>query len=94
YQAFLRKVGTGHSAIIVRCVNGVSTTIANDTAPTGRGLLRFDAVGSRLSLSLDGKLLVCLSDTAISGPGTAGTYVSTGAAASQFSMITLKPFSS
>jgi hypothetical protein len=89
YQAFLRKAGSGYLATIVRFAAGVGAVVTNVVAPSGKGLLQFDTIGSTLSLSLDGKLLVSLADTTVSGPGTVGTFISTGSSASQFSISKL-----
>jgi hypothetical protein len=89
YQAFLRKAGSGYIATIVRFAAGVGAVVTNVAAPSGKGLLQFDTLGSTLSLSLDGKLLVSLTDTAVSGPGTAGTYISTGSSATQLTVSKL-----
>jgi subtilisin family serine protease len=91
YQAYLRKAGSGYIATVVRFAAGVGTVITNVAAPTGKGLLQLDTIGSTLSLSLDGKLLVSLTDASVAGPGTAGTYISTGSSASQFSIARLVP---
>ena len=49
------------------------------------------SISSTLALSLDGKLPVSLNDASVAGPGTAGTYMSTGSSASQFSISKLMP---
>jgi hypothetical protein len=84
YQAYLSKAGTGFNATIVRFAAGVGAVIKTVAAPSGKGLLEFNVVGSTLSLFLDGKLLTCVIDNSVAGPGTAGTHIAAGASLSQF----------
>jgi hypothetical protein len=85
YQAYLSKAGAGFNATIVRFAAGVGAVVKTVSAPSGKGLLEFNVVGSTLSLFLDGKLLTCVIDSSVAGPGTAGTYVAVGTSATQFS---------
>jgi hypothetical protein len=89
YQAYLHKIGADFRATIIRFAAGVGAVVTSVVVPAGNGLLQFDVVGSRLSLSLDGKLLTSVTDTSVAGPGMAGTFSAAGTTATGFSVAKL-----
>ena len=89
YSASLTGTGGGFVARLWRNSGGRWTLLAAHAAPTGRGLLTFDVVGPRLTLSLDGMSLVTARDTAIPEPGAAGIrLIGPGAAADDYLLTT------
>ena len=57
---------------IWRNVNGDWLPLGSQVVESGRGVLRFQVIGSFLQLSLDGQALVSTTDSSISGPGSVG----------------------
>jgi len=72
-------------ARIWKIQGGVATRLASVKAPSSSGLLEFSAVGTRLSLALNGRQLVALNDGSISGAGSVGyRYKGAGGIADSF----------
>jgi hypothetical protein len=72
YWGELTRTRRGVSAQIWRIQGGVATRLASVKAPGSSGLLEFSAVGTRLTLSLNGRPLVAVDDGGISAAGTVG----------------------
>jgi len=75
YLARLVKRPTGFVAQIWRSVDGVWQLLAARAAPRGSGMLQFDVVGSSLTLSLNGRVLLAAHDNAITRPGSVGVRI-------------------
>jgi hypothetical protein len=78
YLARVVKRPTGFVAQIWRNVGGVWHLLAARAAPRGGGSLQFDVVGSALTLSMNGRLMLSVRDNAITRPGSVGVRI-TGA---------------
>ena len=90
YLGCLAHVRTGYQAQIWRNVGGSWAMIASGRAAAGAGTLRFDVVGSSLAVFLNGVKVAATTDTAISGPGTAGLrFWGVGGSADNFSCRTV-----
>ena len=75
YLARLVKHPSGFVAQIWRHVDGVWQLLAARASPRGSGLLEFDVVGNSLTLSLNGRVLLGVHDSAVAGPGTVGVRI-------------------
>jgi len=78
YLGRLAHRPAGFVAQIWRNIGGVWQLLAARAAPKGSGLLQFDVVGSSLTLSLNGQVLLGVRDNAITRPGSVGMRI-TGA---------------
>ena len=66
--------------------------LSSGVSPGGSGILRFDVVGSALTLFLNGRQITAAANTAITGPGTMGIrFVGPGAVADNYLAIALTP---
>ena len=72
YHGMIFRDATGYIGIIYKNVNNTWIQIASQAAASGVGVLRFDVIGSNLSLWLNNQQVVSVVDTSITGPGTAG----------------------
>jgi len=72
YWGELTRTRRGVSAQIWRIQGGVATRLASVQAPGSSGLLEFSAVGTRLTLALNGRQLLALDDASIAAAGTVG----------------------
>jgi hypothetical protein len=85
YWGVLTRTSSGVYARIWKLQGGVATRLASVKAPSSSGLLAFSAVGTRLTLSLNGRQLTALNDGSISGAGTVGyRYKGAGGTADSF----------
>jgi len=67
-------------------------TLASGLSPGGSGILRFEVVGSALTLFLNGRQLAAASNRAITGPGTLGIrFGGPGAVADNYQAFALTP---
>ena len=71
-------------AAIYKNIHGVSTLLAAKTVPLFHGALQFKVLGNKLRLSLDGHLLLSVTDKSITGPGLAGIRATAGAGFRKF----------
>jgi hypothetical protein len=74
------------TASIRRNINGKWTVLKSAQVASGTGLLRFEVVGSALTLTLDGNTVVTTTDIAISGTGLAGVRLGSGNSVDDFSV--------
>jgi len=72
YYGTIVRNATGYVGSIWKNVNNTWSQIASQTAASGVGVLRFDVIGSNLSLWLNNQQVVSVVDVSITGPGTAG----------------------
>ena len=72
YLGRMIKRPTGFVGQIWRNVDGVWKLIAARATSSGSGRMQFDVVGSSLTLSLNGRVLVRAQDSTITRPGTVG----------------------
>lgn len=72
YVGSLVRDAAGLTGKIWRNVAGTWTLLGEGPAPAAGGILRFDLLGSSLSLSLDGTPVATATDAAIAGPGRVG----------------------
>ncbi len=72
YVGSLVRDAAGLTGKIWRNVAGTWTLLAEGPAAAATGTLRFDVVGTSLTLSLDGTTLAAVTDAAISTPGSVG----------------------
>jgi subtilisin family serine protease len=85
YWGVLSRTSSGVHAGIWRLQGGVATRLASVKASSSSGLLEFSAVGTRLTLTLNGRQLAALDDGGISGVGAVGyRYTGTGGTADAF----------
>lgn len=85
YWGVLTRTSSGVYARIWKIQGGVATRLASVKAPSSSGLLEFSAVGTRLTLALNGRQLAALNDGGISGAGTVGyRYKGSGGSADSF----------
>ncbi len=78
YWGTLTRVSGKIQARIWRIEGGVATRLASVKAPSSSGQLEFSAVGTRLTLALNGRTLAAIDDGGIGTAGTVG-YRSKGA---------------
>ncbi|MBX3415135.1 MAG: hypothetical protein KF708_20795 [Pirellulales bacterium] len=74
----IRDSSNTFSAQIWVNLNGVYTPLASVPTSASAGALQFDVVGDRLSLSVDGVLLASVTNTSITGAGSAGVRMTGG----------------
>ncbi|MFO0875887.1 MAG: SdrD B-like domain-containing protein [Gemmataceae bacterium] len=72
YEASLTRSATGTTLQLHRVVAGKRTTLRTVTGVGATGTLRFSALGTTLSLSLDGTPVIEITDTALGGAGLVG----------------------
>lgn len=72
YVGQIVRTSAGYVARIVRNVGGAWKVLASRTFRGGPGTLGFDVVGSRLTLSFNGTVLLTARDTAITAAGGVG----------------------
>lgn len=72
YWGALTRTSTGVYASIWRIQGGVSTRLAAVKAPSSSGVLEFSAVGTRLTLALNGRTLTAINDGSIGAAGSVG----------------------
>ena len=85
YWGVLTRTSSGVYARIWKIQGGVATRLASVKSPSSSGLLEFSAVGTRLTLSLNGRQLAALNDGGISNAGTVGyRYKAAGGTADSF----------
>lgn len=72
YWATLSRTSTGVYARIWKIQGGVVTRLASVKSPNSSGLLEFSAVGTRLTLALNGRTLAAIDDASIRNAGTVG----------------------
>jgi hypothetical protein len=90
YAGQLVRTPTGVSALVVRNVNGIWTTLTSrPVAGTGTGTLRFEAAGPSLKLFLNGALVAFAADDTLTAPGSVGVRVTGAAAFDNFSAAAL-----
>ncbi len=66
--------------------------LASGLSPGGSGIMRFEVVGTALTLFLNGRQLAAASNKAIAGPGTLGIrFVGPGAVADNYQAFSLTP---
>jgi hypothetical protein len=75
-------------AQIYRFVNGTPTLLASTPISLSAGTVRFSAVGTTLSLSINGVGLLTVTDTVLTSAGTVGISTSQGSVAADFSAST------
>jgi hypothetical protein len=86
YFGLVQSLGHGkYRAAIYRVVKGVPKLLAAKTILTFAGAMQFQLTGNKLSLSLDGKVVLSLSDRSISAAGSVGMQATAGAAFQSFS---------
>ena len=86
YWGTLTRTSTGVYARIWKIQGGVATRLASVKAPSSSGQLEFSAVGTRLTLALNGRTLAAVSDGSISTAGSVGyRYKAAGGTADTFS---------
>jgi hypothetical protein len=82
-------------AEIVRQSNGSTVVLASVPVTSASGLLRLEAHGSQVMLSLDGRLLAAVNDTsanAVTAAGTAGiSFLKAEGAVDNYGLTTLAP---
>jgi len=76
YLGQLARLPSGYFAQIWSNVDGQWRLLGMRPAQRGSGLMQFNVVGNRLTLSLDGRLLVDLHDNAITRAGSVGVRTS------------------
>jgi subtilisin family serine protease len=87
YVATLSRTAAGVVARIWRQQGSVTTLLGSTAAGASGGVLEFTAVGTRLTLSLGGRQLLALDDSAIRGAGAAGLrFTAAGGTADSFSL--------
>lgn len=92
YGAGLVRLGTAFVGRIWLNTDGRWRLLASATAPGGSGVLRFDVVGTALTLFLNDRKLVATSNRAITGPGTVGIRFSgSGGVADAYRAVALTP---
>lgn len=85
YWGSLTRTSTGVYARIWKIQGGVATRLASVKAPSSSGLLEFSAVGTRLTLALNGRTLAAVNDGSISIAGSVGyRYKAAGGTADTF----------
>ena len=72
YVGSLVRDAAGLSGKIWRNVAGLWTLLAEGPASAASGRLRFDVIGTSLTLSLDGSTIAAANDAALAGPGKVG----------------------
>ncbi len=72
YYGTIARNSAGYIGRIWKNVNNTWIQIANQTTASGIGVLRFDVIGSNLSLWLNNQQVVSVVDTSTTGRGTAG----------------------
>ena len=86
YYGGISRDGNGCIASIWKNINGVWTQLASRRINSCVGVLRFDVVGSNLSLYFNNELVVSVVDFSIAGPGKIGLrFYGIGATANAFS---------
>jgi hypothetical protein len=92
---WLTRTSTGLKAEIVRQSGGSTVVLASTTVTSASGLLRLEAHGSQILLSLDGRLIAMVNDTstaAVTTAGTAGlTFTKAEGAVDNYALTTLAP---
>jgi hypothetical protein len=76
YLGRLARLSTGWRGQVWRNVDGRWKLLGMRPVTRGSGLLQFDVVGSRLTLSYNGQRLIDVHDNAITRPGSAGVRIS------------------
>jgi hypothetical protein len=74
YAGYLIPITGGARGEIWKSVAGVWTRIGSSGTVATSGGLQFEAVGTKLTLSLGGTAIATATDAAIAGPGSAGLY--------------------
>ena len=82
YLGQITRTTTGSVARIMRNVGGVWKVLASRALHYGSGVLQFDVVGSRLTLSFNGETLLAAQDSKLTAAG--GVGIRTGGAGSRF----------
>ena len=72
YYGTIARNAAEYIGRIWKNVNNTWIQIASQTTASGTGVLRFDVIGSNLSLWLNNQQVVSVVDTSTTGPGTAG----------------------
>lgn len=92
YSAGLVRTASGYAGLIWLNRGTGWVLLASGPAVGGSGILRFDAVGTALTLFLNGKKIAATSNRAITGPGTLGIrFVGAGSVADSYQAISLTP---
>jgi hypothetical protein len=92
YSAGLVRTATGYAGLIWLNRGTGWVLLASGPAVGGSGILRFDAVGTALTLFLNGRRIAATSNRAITGPGTLGIrFVGAGSVADNYQAIALTP---
>lgn len=85
YWGTLTRASTGVYACIWKIQGGVATRLASVKAPSSSGLMEFSAVGTRLTLALNGRTLTAVNDGSIGTAGSVGyRYKAAGGTADTF----------
>lgn len=85
YWGTLTRTSTGIYARIWKIQGGVATRLASVKAPSSSGLMEFSAVGTRLTLALNGRTLTAVNDGSIGTAGSVGyRYKAAGGTADTF----------
>jgi len=85
YWGTLTRTSTGVYARIWKIQGGVATRLASVKAPSSSGVMEFSAIGTRLTLALNGSPVAAASDGGISTAGSVGyRYKAAGGTADTF----------
>jgi len=92
YCAGLVRVGFNYFGKIWMNTGAGWVVLASGLSPGGSGVMRFEVVGTALTLFLNGRQLAAASNKAITGPGTLGIrFVGPGAVADNYQAFALTP---